>query len=107
MRSTLGLVLLLGAGFLGNYFYLNLFFGVDFLFGSIAVMLVVYFYGLGWGVLAALVASSVTLVLWATPYAMVIFTGEAAFVGFLLHYRHYNLLILDTLFWLLLGMPLG
>jgi hypothetical protein len=76
-RSALGLVLLIGAGFLGNYFQVTLFFGVDFLFGSIAVMLVLYFYGLAWGVLAALVASSFTYVLWGHPYAIVIFTAEA------------------------------
>jgi hypothetical protein len=39
-RSALGLVLLIGAGLLGNYFQVTLLFGVDFLFGSIAVMLV-------------------------------------------------------------------
>ncbi len=105
-RSALSLALLIGAGFLGNYFQVTLFFGVNFLFGSIAVMLVLYFYGLAWGILAALMASSLTYVLWGHPYAMVIFTGEAAFVGFFLRSGRYNLLILDGLFWLVVGLPL-
>jgi PAS domain S-box-containing protein len=105
-RSALGLALLIGAGFLGNYFQVTLFFGVDFLFGSIAVMLVLYFYGLAWGVLAALIASSFTYALWGYPYAMLIFTGEAAFVGFFLRSGRYNLLILDGLYWLGVGLPL-
>jgi PAS domain S-box-containing protein len=105
-RSGLGLALLIGAALLGDYFQVTLFFGVNFLFGSIAVMLVLYFYGLAWGVLAALVASSLTYVLWGHPYAMVIFTGEAAFVGFFLRSGRQNLLILDGLFWLVVGIPL-
>jgi hypothetical protein len=107
LRSMIGLVLLIGAGFLGNYFEVTLFFGVDFLFGSIATMLVLYFYGLAWGMLAALLASSLTYVLWGHPCAMVIITGEAAFVGFFLHFKRQNLLILDGLYWLLVGTPLS
>ena len=57
VKSVTALALLIIAGFLGNYFTIPLFFGADFLFGSIAVLLVLYFYGLGWGMLAAVVAS--------------------------------------------------
>ncbi|MGL6284118.1 MAG: hypothetical protein ACRC2J_17070, partial [Microcoleaceae cyanobacterium] len=45
----LPIILLTSLGYLGNYLKLNLFFGVDFLFGSIATLLVVYLYGTVWG----------------------------------------------------------
>jgi hypothetical protein len=40
-RAVWGLLLLIAAGFLGNYFRWTLFFDIDFLFGSIAVWMVV------------------------------------------------------------------
>ncbi|RMF88781.1 MAG: response regulator [Nitrospinota bacterium] len=104
--SAVILFLLLVAGVVGNYLHLPLFFGVDFLFGSIAVLIVVRLYGLGWGILAALLAGSYTYLLWQHPYALIIFTAEAGCVGLLLRWRSQNLALLDTLFWLVLGMPL-
>ncbi len=55
-KSMAFLVLLILAGFLGDYFAVPLFFGADFLFGSIAVLLVLYLYGFPWGIFAAFVA---------------------------------------------------
>ncbi|MBD2294866.1 response regulator [Anabaena sphaerica FACHB-251] len=100
------LVLLILAGYLGNYFKVTLFFGVDFLFGSIAVLLVVAIYGCFWGTIAAIISSSYTYILWTHPYAMVIFTCEALFVGLLLRRKSQNLLLLDGIYWVVLGMPL-
>jgi PAS domain S-box-containing protein len=106
IRSAVLLALLIGAGFLGNYFPLPLFFGVDFLFGSIAVLLVLYFYGLGWGLLAALLAYSYTWVLWGHPYGFINFMIEALFVGLFLKWGRRNLVVVDSLFWLFLGMAM-
>jgi len=106
LKSAILLVLLIGAGFLGNYFTLPLFFGADFLFGSIAVLLVLYFYGLGWGLLAALAAYSYTWVLWGHPYGFINFMIEALVVGLFLKRGYRNLVLLDSLFWLPLGMGL-
>jgi len=105
-RVNLLLILLIGSGYLGNYFSLSLFFGVDFLFGSIAVLMVVYFYGIFWGTLAALIASSYTYTLWGHPYAIIIFTGEALFISLLLHRKTENMLLLAGIYWVLIGMPL-
>jgi two-component system cell cycle sensor histidine kinase/response regulator CckA len=107
IRSAVLLALLISAGFLGNYFAIPLFFGADFLFGSIAVLLALYFYGLGWGMLAALVAYSYTWVLWGHPYGFINFMSEALFVGLFLKWGRRNLLALDAIFWLLLGAPLA
>ncbi|MCX5893093.1 MAG: hybrid sensor histidine kinase/response regulator, partial [Deltaproteobacteria bacterium] len=106
-RAGAMLVLLVLLGFLGNFYALPLFFGADFLFGSIAVLLVLYFYGLGWGLLAAAVVNSYTYVLWGHPYGFIMFMLEALVVGYLLRSGRRNLFLLDGLFWLLIGLPLN
>ncbi len=111
-RHLSGLLLLIIAGFLGNYFRWTLFFDVDFLFGSIAVWIVVCLYGVRWGTLAGFVAGLCTYFLWHHPYTVVTFTIEAFFVGWLFHRRQFhrrqqqNIVLLDAAFWLLVGMPL-
>ncbi len=105
-RSAIGLGLLTIAGSLGNYFKLPLFFGVDFLFGSIAVLLAVKFYGPVWGTLSAAIASWSTWQLWGHPYAIVIFCAEALFVGLASRRQDRTLLLKDGAYWLVVGMPL-
>jgi signal transduction histidine kinase/DNA-binding response OmpR family regulator len=105
-RQLGAIALLTVAGFLGNYFSLSLFFGVDFLFGSIAILIIAYYFGWIWGGLAGLIAGSYTYVLWHHPYAAVILMVEALFVGFLCHRRHPNILLFSGLYWFLIGMPL-
>jgi hypothetical protein len=106
-RSVLALIILIAAGYAGNYFNLTLFFGVDFLFGSIAVLLVVRFFGIAWGTLAAIIASSRTLFLWNHPYAAIILICEAVFVGWTWRGKHDNVVLLDVIYWLFIGIPLG
>ncbi|MFQ4138850.1 ATP-binding protein [Nodosilinea sp. PGN35] len=106
-RNFFGLVILLILGILGNYFRWSFFFHIDFLFGTIAVWLVLSYYGIRWGAVAAVVASSITYVLWKHPYAIAIFTAEFLFVAFFYaHYSRRNLVLVNTLYWLLIGMPL-
>jgi len=105
-RAHLIPILLIVAGYLGNYFSLPLFFGVDFLFGSIFVLIAVSFYGSLWGTTAAFIASSYTYILWEHPYAIIIFTLEALFISLLQRRKSQNLLILDAIYWLCIGIPL-
>jgi len=106
-RDIGGLLLLLGAAILGNYFRWTLFFNIDFLLGGIAVWLIVCLYGTRWGTLASFVASSYTYFLWHHPYSIITFTLETLFVGWLLHHRKKaNIVLLDGIFWLFIGMPL-
>lgn len=105
-RSLLVLVLLTLTALGGNYFSVSLFFGVDLLFGSIFVLLVIAFYSVWWGGLVALLASSYTLQLWGHPYAIIIFTLEALCVGWFWQRYRRNLVVIDSLYWLFLGMPL-
>ena len=105
-KSLLILIVLIISGIIGDYFPIPLFFGADFLFGSISVLLVLYFFGLGWGMLAAVLAHSYTFILWGHPYGIINFVSEALFVGLFLKKGHRNLLGLVGLFWLTIGMPL-
>ncbi len=104
--SILLLIILITAGYAGNYFSFPFGFGVDFLFGSIAVLVVVSLYGIWWGTIASLIASSYTIALWQHPYALIIFTCETLFIAWRLHKGNQNLLLIDIVFWLLIGMPL-
>lgn len=105
LRSSLVLAVLLLAGYAGNYFNLPLFFGVDFLFGSIAVLMVVWLYGIGWGAVAAMIAGFHTFLLWGHPYAGMILIGEGLVVGWWRR-KCPNLLLLDGFYWIFIGMPL-
>lgn len=98
--------MLMVAGYAGNYFSYPFGFGVDFLFGSIAILIVVNLYGIWWGAIASLIASSYTIILWQHPYALLIFVCEALFVGIRLRRGKQNLLTSDMLFWVVLGIPL-
>lgn len=100
------LALLILAGYAGNYFKFPLFFSVDFIFGSIAVLIVASLYGMFWGTAAAVVAGFHTMLLWKHPYAWIIFTLEAFLVGWGLRHQKKDILTLDTIYWVAIGMPL-
>ncbi len=93
-------------GFVGNFLALPITFSVDFLFGSIFTLLVAVLAGPRVGVLAALLASSPTWVLWNHPYAIVIFTAEALWVGLAFRRGFTSILLAASSFWLCLGIPL-
>ena len=106
-RRVVLLFLLLTAGaFAGNYLPLSLYYRVDFLFGSVATLIVARLYGPLAGGLCAAIASSYTLFLWGHPYAIVTFALEAVFVGALRHRARGNLLLLDCAYWLFVGIPI-
>lgn len=105
-HDFLGLIGLIGLGVCGNYWRWSFFFHIDFLFGTIAVWLVLYLYGLRWGAIAAVAAATVTYFIWHHPYAIIIFACEFLFVGILYERFKPNLALLNWLYWILLGMPL-
>lgn len=90
----------------GNYFKLPFVFGIDFLFGSIPVLVALNLFGIVAGTFLAVLASAYTYFLWGHPYAIIIFVGEALFVGLFLKKKTDNLILLDTIYWIAIGMPL-
>ena len=97
---------LIVAGFAGNYFPFSIL-NAHFIFGSIFAMLALQLFGFGWGVVAAAIISGYTYLAWNHPWAIVTMTAEVAVVGLLIRTRKMNLVIADTLYWLLIGIPLG
>ena len=90
----------------GNILSLPLFFGVDFTFGSVAVMMAVALLGTIPAVLVAAAGGLYTIVLWGHPYAFIIFIIEALFVSQLYKRGFRNLLINDLTFWSTIGIVL-
>lgn len=106
-RYTIPLLLaLIAAGLAGNYFNFPIFLNIKFLFGSIFTLLALQFFGLGWGILAAAIVAGCTDFLWHHPYASIIMTVEVAAVGWLTGHRKMGMVLADTLYWLVIGMPL-
>ncbi|OGW29716.1 MAG: hypothetical protein A2X56_06400 [Nitrospirae bacterium GWC2_57_13] len=105
-RAAAALGVLALAGLAGNYLSIPLFFGVDFILGSIAVMLVLRLFGAVPGVIVAVIAGSYTFILWNHPYALLILTAEALFVGSMLRRGRNNLVLLDAAYWVVIGTPL-
>ena len=102
----LGTFLLSAIAVLANSLSLSLFFGVSFIFGSIATVLAVAFYGTASAVIVAAIGSIYTLFLFGHPYALVIFSVEALIVGLLYARGIRNLVLADLIYWLVLGVLL-
>ncbi len=98
-------------GYLGNYLRLPLFFGVEFLFGSIFVLIATYLYGIRMGTIVSAIASLKTYFIWGQPYAAILLVLEAIWVGIGLHHKNQNkqprnIVLLVLSYWLCLGAPL-
>lgn len=103
---SLPLFILIIFAYLGNYFKLPLFFGVDFIFGTIFVWIVSYFYGSLWGTITGFISSIFTFFLWGHPYVIIVFTIEAIFVNYFWIRKNHNLVLINIIYWLLIGIPL-
>ena len=100
------LIALITAGLAGNYYNFEIFLNINFLFGSVFAMLALQSFGLRRGIIAAACIASYTYFLWNHPYAIIVQTAEVAVVGLLIERRKMGLVLADTLFWLIIGMPL-
>lgn len=96
---------LMALGLVGNYFVVPIFFGIDFLFGSIFTMLALQFFGLWPGLMAAVVISSGTLLTHQQPLLIALLTLEVVTVGWQQR-KGLGLVVADSLYWLCVGIPL-
>ena len=105
-HTLIGTVLLILAALAGNMASVPLFFGVDLIFGSVAVLIAAMLLGILPAAVVAATGSIYTVMLWGHPYAMIIFTAEAIVVAWFYHHKQLNPVIADALFWLIAGVPL-
>ncbi len=124
-KKSLSIIILICLGYLGNYYRLPLFFGVDFLFGSIAILIGTYIYGTLVGGLIAIAAGTYTYLFWFHPYAAIILFLEALWVGIALNQikarqvksrqtnqddsqskTSHSMVYLVLIYWLVIGAPL-
>ncbi len=99
--ATVALALL---GWALNKAVVPLFFGVDFIFGSVAVLIAIATLGRASGILVAVVAAAHTYFLWGHPYAAIVLVGEAVFVGAIWKRTYANIPIASAIYWLFLGI---
>ncbi|MHB8172524.1 MAG: EAL domain-containing protein [Thermincolia bacterium] len=96
---------LIALGLVGTNFVIPLFLGVDFLLGSVAVLITVRLLGVGWGTGVAILTGTYGYMIWGHPYLIVALTFEALFVGLLLRRKNSNMLLLDGIYWVFIGIP--
>jgi len=106
LNSVITGVLFGMAGFALNWFKLELYFNVDFLFGSVISMFALMRFGLVTGTTAALIASSCSWYHWNHPWAIVIFTAEALCTGLLWRKRDWDTVVANLAFWFSAGLLL-
>lgn len=94
-------------GFAGNWFSLELFFNIDFLFGSFFVIFALLRFGPTAGILAGVLAATCTWVLWGHPWAVILLSGEALVLAWRARRPGRDLLTADFLFWVFIGAPLA
>ncbi|RZA09033.1 MAG: sensor histidine kinase, partial [Proteobacteria bacterium] len=99
------LAFLLILALLGNLAKVPLFFGVDFIFGSIAVLVAVFVGGPLRGGLVGVLPAAQTYFLWNHPYAAIALLGETFFVGLFVRRFRSNLALAGLLYWFCLGIP--
>ena len=97
-------ILLCLLGVIGNHLHIPLFFGVDFIFGSVAALFALAYLGPVSALLVAVSAGVYTCFLWGHPYAAIVFVAEILFVH-LIRKRTRHLALADALFWVLIGIP--
>ncbi|MBB1126572.1 PAS domain S-box protein [Thiospirillum jenense] len=96
----------------GNAWHISPLFSVDILFGSIAALLTLVWFGTRAGLIVATVSSAYTIVLWSHGYAMLIFIGEIAAIAWQIHRAQCQqqplppLVIASVRYWIALGIPL-
>lgn len=117
LNSSTRLILSLAIGaaaYAINLLNIPLFFGVNVLLGqSLAVFLTLQWQG-PWGVIAGCLAGFATWSLWGHPWAVIICALEQFALYYWINFRRAesearedgSVILIDMLFWLLIGMPL-
>lgn len=89
-----------------NYGRFPLFFGVDFIFGSIVAVMALCLLGSRAAIIVGFSAAAVTLWLWGHPYAWLLFTAEIIWLSWRWRAKPgFHLVIQDLVFWSVIALP--
>ncbi|GAO35168.1 hypothetical protein SCT_0552 [Sulfuricella sp. T08] len=105
VKAVAAFLVLAAAGTLGNHFSLWLFPGVEILFGSIAVLVAARTLGLFWALVVGAVSIIPLVAVWHHPFGPLLYGGEAVVLSLACHYSRRNIVAMDAVYWLLIGMP--
>ena len=105
LKGALPFAVLTIAGLAGNHFAFTFFLDIHFLFGTVFALLAFQFLGLGKGIAAGGLIAAYTCLSYGHPYAMLIMTAEVAVVGILVLRRNMAMVLADTCYWLVMGIP--
>ena|GEM_PF-642168 len=101
------LTTLICASFASNFFLNFSILEFNYFFGSIFVLITLRLFGIRWGIVAGAAAAVAPLVLFGYPFVMPWILAEPFFVGWLLSKKKkHNIVLCDTIYWLILGAPL-
>ena len=99
-------LLLCALTILGNYLNIDVFFGINIVFGSIFAWLALIILGPAWAMAAIISGSLYTINLWGHGYAATIFVLEIAFVIALGGYKSISKLIgMVSIYWIFVAAP--
>src|SRR5690242_6135449 len=104
-KSWVGFIGLSVLAVLGNYFATRLFFTIDMIWGSIATLVVLLFFGLPSALFTSVLAAATCTYLWGHPFGGVALIMEAFVVGTLLYRYRLNLVAAVCVYWVAIGIP--
>lgn len=108
--DRVGLSILLGVlvgaiGFAVNLSPVRSGFGLELMFGGIGTFFLMRVGDRRSAILAAVLSSAATLVVWGDPVAFALMLGEACFCLYLIERRRLDPLIASPIYWLVVGVP--
>lgn len=105
-KKIIIIIILILLGMVGNLFDVPLFYGLNFLLGSIPILILLYTYGLKWGIAGAIISNIYSLALLGHPYGLIVSSLETVFIGLFLKRRGKNIILIDCFYWIIVAMPL-
>lgn len=106
-NRAIGYIILVILGVLGNYFNVDLFLGINFIFGSAFILIIIHYFNFRLVLLAALISGLYTVFLWNNFYGMIYLTIEISIIAALYYKIKKSFTLWAILFYLIVGIPLS
>lgn len=106
-NRTIGYIILVILGVLGNCFNIELLLGIHFIFGSVFIFIIIHYFNFRLAVLAALISGVYTVFLWNNLYGMIYLVIEISVIAALYYKIRKSNTMWAILFFLVIGIPLS